>query len=734
MERKLAAIFSADVQGYSRLMGDDERATVQTLTEYRGVMTSCIQQHRGRVVDSPGDNILADFASVVDAVQCGVAIQQELEVRNAALPEHRKMLFRIGINLGDVLVEGERIYGDGVNIAARMEGLAAGGGMCISGTAYDQVENKLNLEYVALGEQVVKNIVRPVRVYQVVLETAARDEAQTAQISVQAERRTAMKVSSVKDAAQGEHLSVGRRHMAGLLVGVVGVLLGIIGVIAWQGRRWLGPDTVAEIKAESTRGSQEGMAVDSPATKEVPSLDKRRIAVLPFVNLSADPDNEYFSDGMTEELISRLSQIRGLEVIARTSAMKYKGVAKDVAEIGRELQIGTVLEGSVRKAENQVRVTVQLINVHNQMHLWSQDYDRELKGVFAIQSDIAQRVTEALKGQLLSAEKQQIAKQGTENLEAYNLALKGRYYFKKLTKAGLQKATEYFEQAIAQDPGYAQAYADLAWTYAFFGWWAYFPPKEVCPKARALAEKAVEMDTQLADGYLALALVKMLYDWDWGGAEKDFQRAFEVDSSAATRPRYGIYAYYLMFRGRYAEAIAVSEKALQLDPLNIALNTSVGVMFVAARQYDRAIEQYRKILDLDPHNFYAHYRFAWAYLGKEMYEETIAEFHKALALAGDNAWIIAGLGHAYAVSGKRDQAVQLLAILTERSKQEYVQPGAFAFLYIGLGENDLAFEQLQKDYEGHADDALLWLKACPGWDRLSADPRWAALLQKVGLE
>jgi adenylate cyclase len=454
--------------------------------------------------------------------------------------------------------------------------------------------------------------------------------------------------------------------------------------------------------------------------------------VLPLVNLSADPDNEYFSDGMTEELISRLSKVRGLEVIARTSAMKYKGVAKDVAEIGRELRIGTVLEGSVRKAGNQVRVTVQLINVHNQMHLWSQEYDRELQGVFAIQSDIAKRVTEALTVQLLTAEKQQITKQGTENLEAYTLALKGRYYANKLTKAGLQKATEYFEQAIAKDPAYAQAYAEFAQTYAFLGWIGYFPPKEVFPKARALAEKAVEMDPQLADGYFASALVKLVYECDWGGAEKDFQRALEFDASAALT--HSIYAYYFMIWGRYAEAIAESEKALQLDPLNINISTRVGVMFVAARQYDQAIEQLRKTLDMDPNNHNPHYRLASAYQGKEMYEEAIAEYHKAVELSGGQAWAISTLGHVYAVAGKRDQALQLLDVLTERSTHEYVTPGAFAYLYIGLGENDLAFAQLQKTYEEHDINPLLWLKAFPGWDRLSADPRFTDLLRKVGSE
>jgi adenylate cyclase len=616
MERKLAAIFSADVQGYSRLMGQDEEATIHTLKAYREVMTHLIQHYRGRVVDSPGDNLLAEFGSAVDAVKCATAIQKELASRNDAFPEARKMRLRIGINLGDVLVDGERIYGDGVNIAARVESLAEGGGICISGTVYDQVENKVELRFEYIGEQTVKNIARPIRVYRVVLEGAAGKQAQTAQGAVQAEGGRGSRASRGQVPMKVERQGVEKRYRMRFRVAVAVAVVLVVGGIAWHGLQRWGP----------FRGDQRG------------ALNPHRIAVLPFVNMSRDAENEYFSDGMTEELISRLSKIRGLEVIARTSAMKYKGVAKDVAEIGRELQIGTVLEGSVRKAENQVRVTVQLINVHTQMHLWSQDYDRKLTGVFAIQSDIAQRVTEALKVQLLTAEKQQITKQGTENLEAYTLALKGRYYFHKQTKAGLQKATEYFEQAIAKDPAYAQAYAELARTYASLGWWAYVPPKDVFPKARALAEKAVEMDNQIADAYLALALVKMLYDWDWGGAEKDFQRALALNPSAAFT--YNSYAYYLMFRGRYEEAIAESEKGLQVDPLNIVMSATVGTMFVAARQYDQAIEQLRKTLDMDPNHFSAHYRLASAYLGKEMYEEAIAESQKAVDLSGGNAWTI----------------------------------------------------------------------------------------------
>jgi adenylate cyclase len=678
-------------------------------------------------------NILGDFASVVDAVQCGVAIQRELTVRNAALLDHRKMLFRIGINLGDVLAEGERIYGDGVNIAARMEGLAEGGGICLSGTAYDQVENKLNLEYVYLGEQVVKNIARPVRVYRVVMEAEARDDAKTAQVSVQAGRRTGMKVSSARDSAKVEQLSVGKGRRIGLIVGVVVVVLGIIGVTAWQGMRLLGPDTVEEKKADITMGSQGGTGVDAASTKEAASLDKRRIAVLPFVNMSADTENEYFSDGMTEELISKLSRLSGLTVIARTSVMKYKGTNKDVGEIGRALGAGTLLEGSVRKAGEKLRITVQLIDVASQGHLWAQDYNRELKEVFAIQSDVGQHVAAALQVALLAREKEQVEKKGTENLKAYNLYLKGLYHFNKLTKEGLERAIEYFKQAIDKDPTYAQAYTWLAESYQWLGVNGQLPTKEAFPKAEAAVRKALELDNTIPEPHLRLGFIRTFYDWDWSAAERGYKRALELNpNSAYAHNMYGI--IYLTPMGRHEEGITELKRALELDPLSISAHNDFGWAFVHARQHDQAIEQFQKLLEMEPNLSQGHWGLGEAYLQKGMYKEAIAEMQKMVDLAGGSADVEGYLGWAYGVAGQRDEALKVLDTLKERAKQEPVDPTAFAFIYAGLGEKDQAIEWLQKAYEEPAGSwELMWLKVEFMYDSLRSDPRFTELLKKVGL-
>ena len=360
-KRRLTAIFSADVVGYSRLMAEDEAATVGTITDYRAVMTDLIEQHRGRIVDSPGDNVLAEFASVVDATQCAVAVQKEIQSRNAELPEARRMLFRIGINLGDVIEEGERIYGDGVNIAARLEALADPGGICISRTAFDHIESKLPLGYEYIGEQQVKNISKPVIAYKVLMDPRVITSGQIVGKRVMPpwSKKSAMTV--------------------GAAIIIILMTLGI-----W--RFYLGG------------------RLTKPATG-----GKASIVVLPFKNLSDDPEQETFSDGITEELIGALAKVRDLRVISRTSAFFYKGKDVDLRTVGEKLNVDNVLEGSVRKSGNRLRITAQLINVADDTHLWSETYDREMKDVFDVQEDISKAVVKALKMELLGIEDQRLA-------------------------------------------------------------------------------------------------------------------------------------------------------------------------------------------------------------------------------------------------------------------------------------------------------------------------------------
>lgn len=682
--RKLAVILAADVAGYSRLMGDDERATVSTLTEFRHIFSEHIGRHQGHVVDTAGDSVLATFESPVEAVECAVFIQRELAKRNRNLAEHRRMNFRIGINLGDVIVrEDGTVYGDGVNIAARLESLAEPAGITISGTVFDQVENKLPFQCEFAGEQSVKNIAKPVRAYRVTQEA----------------RRLPDHPASV-DRRPGS-MRTGKLAFA---------LLALIGLGAAIAVYALYRPAAAPTRA-----------------------DIHRVAVLPFTNLSADPENEYFADGITEEMISQLSKILGLEVIARTSVMTYKGKDKKIDEIGRELKVGAVLEGSVRKSGNQIRITAQLIDAVNQAHLWSQEYDRELKGVFVIQSDIAKSVAQVLKVKLGGSEQQRIEKKKTDNPEAHELYLRGLYHFNKQTAEGIAKSIEYYEQAIGKDPGYAEAYAWLAYAHEIQGWYGLAPDNEAFAKAKAKAVKAVELDSSNAMAIAALADMTVL-DWDWSGAESLYQRSLALNPNSAVT--YDVYAIdFLSPLGRHEEAIAAEKRAGELDPLSAVYPNDLGWILQLARQYDASIAQFQKALQLEPSMTNAYRGLAESYAYKGMYEKSIEAMKNSLKFADDSPFALASLGWAYGVAGKKDEALKILETLKQRAKKEPVVASDFARVYLGLGDVDQTLYWLEKTYEERSGVWLLvYAKTIPFFDPLRTEPRFKVLLKKIGLD
>jgi TolB-like protein/class 3 adenylate cyclase len=528
-KRKLAAILSADVEGYSRLMGLDEESTIRTLTKYRSAMTTLIQQHRGRVVDTPGDNLLAEFASVVDAVNCAVEIQRELAERNAKLHDERKMLFRIGINLGDVVDEEDRIYGDGVNITARLESLAEAGGICISGTAYDQVETKLDLEYKYIGEQEVKNIAKPVRAYRVLSYPGA----------------AAHRVIRAKKAIAG------KIRKAALALAAV-LLIAVIAVVIWN--IYLRPSTPS-IKAASA----ERMAFPLP--------DKPSIAVLPFVNMSEDPKQEYFSDGMTDDLITDLSKLKGLLVIARNSTFTYKGKSVKVQQVAEELGVRYVVEGSVRRDREQVRINVQLIEAATGHHLWAERYDGKMADIFALQDQINQKIISTLQVKLTAVEKSRIARKETNNIKAYDAFLKGWEHYKQMTPEDYSKASSYFREAINLDPIYARAYAALALLYLRaldIGWHRWVTDTHFV-QARLDARKYVKMamkdPSSLAYQATALTLIfKRLYPEAINAAEK----ALTLGPNDAYN--FFILAKILNYAGKSEKAINFTKRAMRLDP------------------------------------------------------------------------------------------------------------------------------------------------------------------------
>jgi serine/threonine protein kinase/Tfp pilus assembly protein PilF len=475
-------------------------------------------------------------------------------------------------------------------------------------------------------------------------------------------------------------------------------------------------------------------------SEKQPSRKKPRpsIAVLPFANLSADKEQEYFCDGMAENLINALTHVEDLRVVARTSAFSFRGKEMDVREIGRQLKVETLLEGSVRKAGNRLRIGAQLVNVADGYHLWSEKYDRDIgdmccpEDIFAIQDEISLAVVDKLKVKLLGEEKAKLVKRHTKDLEAYDLYLKGRFFWNKRTQEGYQKSLGYFQQAIDRDPTYALAYAGIADCYDLLGWYDYLPPEEAFPRARAAAEKALEMDDTLAEANASLGWISANYEWDWRTAESKYKRAIELNPSYATVHQW--YAEYLSYMGRHDESITEAKRAQELDPLSIIINNDLGQVLYYARQYDQAIEQLQKTLELDANFVVAHFFLAFLYAQKAMYDEALAEVQKAMDLsAGDDSLMLAQLGAIYSYSGRRDEANKVLDELHQLSKQRYVSPFYMALIYMGFGQKDQAFEWLERAYK-ERDHWLETLKVHPWLDSLRPDPRFRALLKRIGLE
>ncbi len=589
VERRLAAILSADVKGYSRLMGEDEVTTIRTLTEYRAVMATLIQQSRGRVVDSPGDNLLAEFASVVDAVRCAVEIQQELKRRNADLPASRRMEFRIGLNLGDVVVEGEKIYGDGVNIAARLEGLADGGGICISGIVYDQVENKLNflnLGYEYLGEQTVKNIAKPVPVYRVHLEPRA-----TTPPTVGAAPRDRPRVSSPPPAA-----GVSR---------------------PFSFRLW--PRDRPRVSFPPP-GQPQGVA---STTSGLPLPNKPSIAVLPFANLSGDPEQEYFSDGITEDLITDLSKLSGLFVISRNSVFLYKGRAVTPEQVSQELGVRYMLEGSVRKASNQVRISAQLIDTTTGYHLWADRYDRELQDIFAVQDEVTRKIVTALQVKLTEGEQKRPRRQPTNNLDAYEYFLRGLEYYWRRTREANAQARQMFERALALDPNFATAHAWLSRTCVVDWMFQWNEDPQILERASAQAQRAAVLDDSLVVAHQTLAYVFLLRK-QFDQAIVEAERAVTLDPNDADACV--TLGEILSCAGRPQEAVGLVEKAMRLDPHYPASYLfALGQAYYLTGRYEEAIPVFKRLLTRNPDNLHAHFLLAITYSERGRTEEARAE-------------------------------------------------------------------------------------------------------------
>jgi len=554
VQRRLAAILAADVVGYSRLMSVNEESTLRTLKSYREIIDRLIVRHDGRVFSTGGDSVLAEHGSAVEAVRCAIAIQEELRVRNAELVEDRRMHFRIGINVGDVMVEGEDLFGDGVNVAARLEGVAEPDGICIAGSAFDQVKNKLSIGFEDIGLQQVKNIAEPVHSYRVM------PEGQQAIAPVRNKVRSHWRVPAIAVAFL--------------------VLIGAGGVAWW--RPW-----VSDVK---------------PASFDKTALtlsDKPSIAVLPFTNMSGDKEQKYFVDGMTDDLITRLSKLRGLFVIARNTVFTYKGASVTVKQVAEEIGVRYVLEGSVRRADGVVRVNAQLIDAATGGHLWAEIFDRDDKNVFKLQDEVAMKIVEALAVQLTGTEKKQLNTQRTQNIEAYDLVMRARQFVREKTPGPNSKALALFERAIALDPNYPDAYAGLALTY-----WlqARFYLGGAKRASRQLPIDLANKSIALGDNPIArciLAAYFLHYRRNQNEALAEARRA------AALAPHdvfvLGYLSWVLVYAGKGAEALGVAKEMMRLDPAPPADSYLVyGRAYFANGEFDKAVEAFEMVARLKP--------------------------------------------------------------------------------------------------------------------------------------
>jgi adenylate cyclase len=593
LNRKLTAILSADAKGYSRLMGKDDVATVQTLKKCHEIMNAEIKRHRGRVIDSPGDNLLAEFASIVDAVKCALVIQERLSIDAADMPEDQRMLFRIGVNLGDVIVDGQKIYGDGVNIAARLEGLAKAGGICISGSAYDQIQNKLAFGGEYIGEQQVKNIATPIKVYKIWSDPEADGRIVT-------KRKT-----------------TGARRLWQAVAAFLIILVGAAAFYAWQSYQ------KRELATDTTQPQQQAATSSS---------DKPSIAVLPFSNLSDDKEQEYFSDGITNDIITDLSKFRELAVTASNTVFKYKGKSVDVRDVGRDLNVAYVLEGSVQKAADRIRINAQLIDATNGNHVWADRFDRKTADLFKLQDEIIENIVRKLALKINQTERERVFSKQTDDLEAYDYLLKAYHHLYQRKRENTEKAKKFFKKAIELDPNYADAYVGLANVRrrdANFGYTEF--PDLAYQQAEELVKKAIMLDESNALAHNLLGYIYMRKG-EYDLAISEIKYSIELNPNDYRT--YRNLAPVLLYSGKPDEALYWYNLSLKYDThVSSGMFMNIGIANFVLGQYEEALSWLNRSVAKWPNFLGNHIVLAAVHGHMDNQEEARKETQKVLSIA-----------------------------------------------------------------------------------------------------
>ncbi len=598
--RQLAAIMFTDIVGYTALMGSNEKKAFDLLKKNRELQRPIIEKYNGRWIKELGDGVLASFNTVTDAALSAGAIHK-------ACNEIDGLRLRIGIHLGEVIFENNDVFGDGVNIASRLQAIAPIGGTWVSESVHLNLANKNDIQTKFLKEETLKNVKEPVKVYEMI-------------------------ITSVPD-------------------------------------------------------------LPKPIPKEqIEKTSEKSIAVLPFVNMSNDPEQEFFSDGMSEEILNSLTHLKELKVAGRTSSFQFKGKNLDLREVGNKLGVTNVLEGSVRKHGNRLRITAQLINVEDGFHLWSERYDRDIDDVFAIQDEIALAITEKLKLTLLENDRELLTKLHTQNTTAHSLYLKGRYEWNKRTKDGFLKSIEYFNQAIKEDPQYSLAYAGMADSYTLLWGYHILSPEASISKVKNAAEKAMEYNSKLAEAYEAIGHIELLSGFNWKVAEDNYRKAIELNPGFATGHQR--LALILTVQGRFDEAFEEVMTAKELDPLSKIINTDVGLVHLLMGNVDKSISKCKEVLESDPSFSVALFIQGLAYEESGKYQNAIDNFQQAIKVSNNNPIVISALGHAFAVSGNTTEALKILKELETLSVPQFVSPYCLATIYAGLEKADEVFRLL----------------------------------------
>ena len=639
--RQLSAIMFTDMVGFTALMQEDEHRAKSIRDRHRDTLRQSIEKHGGEIVQFYGDGTLSIFGSAVDAVSSAVAAQQALQ-QDPTIP------VRMGLHIGDITRDEDGVFGDGVNVAARIEGLSAPGAVMISGKVFDEIKNHPELPATALGEFDLKNVRRPVRVFAI---TAP-----------------------------------------GLVV----------------------PDP-------------ESMAAQT-------GPPERTIAVLPFVNMSADPENEFFSDGISEELINALTRVEGLQVTARTSSFAFKGKNKDVRDIGRKLGVSAVLEGSVRKAGDRVRITAQLIDTSDGYHIFSKVYDRVLEDIFQTQDEISLEIVNELKATLPeNGEKPSLVRQVTEHSEAYDAYLKGMYCWNQWTPSAARQAVDHFQRAVDLDPEFAQAWGAMARSHTYLaaiGRGTHCGDAYSC--AHKAAERAIELDPEIEDSHLALGLVRLFNDWDRPAAEASLLRAMEINPDSVD-VLHG-YSLYLQADERFEEAVAVLERAITLDPLNLPVRDYLGKANTSCGQYDEALAQFDRVLELDPEFRSALEGKGWTYLLMGRLYDAIDTFERVRELTPHPKGGVTPLAYALGVAGREAEAEELVALIEEREREEpdVALDLDLASIFSALGREEEALNRLRRAADKRI-GSLVFLRSWPAWVPMRQMSGFEEFMEEHGL-